>query len=467
MAPKKRGKTVPCACGCGRVVKPSRVTNGQSWRCPILGRPLVFWSTTCIVTAAHSHAAWRSDLVTALEPYARGRGSRGVVQAALHAVRSLDPGIGPVQPNLFDIFVIPDECFDPRPLATYMDLLLLGFFEWHLRMGMCDPEPWYRKVLRTFPGRVQWLQQRRCTVWALLDSTAIYILAHYVRVLPPAQALLTIIVATVCFNSWRVLHTVFGPSGIPLDTTALKLACCQARAKQEHAGLVLSPTGGLTGSGRLTLGAFAKQLGLQCTQGRNTEHFHIFVGQLYAEHCASNAQASLDAITAIADGPRDQKEKNSLTLDVLTARFHLYGLCREHVARLVGVLIPGAYDCSISTFVGERARMGLRRLLKQQHRPTSLTGDVYCAYLQALGWKMRQAFRAHTVRRVGEDAWTFLANHLPPGIECVSHLQLNEHNSCEFVKNDEPEARAAKGIRTDATAQFPEWTRAAYPAHGL
>lgn len=467
MAPKKRGKAQCCACGCCRAVKPSRITNGKSWRCAVLGRPMVFWSTACIVTAARSHAAWRSDLVAALEPYTRSRGCRGVVAAAVNTVQSLINGFGIAQPNLIDTFGVPDECFDPVPLATYMDLLLLGFFEWHLRLGMRDPEPWYQQLLRTFPGREQWLHQKRCTVWALLDTTAIYILAHYVRVLPPSQALLTIVVATVCFNSWRVLHAVFGPSGVPLDTTALKLARRQAHARQEHAGLVLSPTGGLTGSGRLTLGAFAKQLGLQCSTGRNTEHFHIFVGQLYAEHCATNAQASLDALTAIAAGPQDQNEKNSLTLEVLSAQFHLYGLCREHVARLVGVLIPNAYDSSISTFVGERARMGLQRLLKQQYRPKSLTGDIYGAYLQALGWKMRQTLREHTINRVGEDAWSFLANHLPPGIDCVSHLQLNEHNSCEFVKNDDPEARAAKGIRTNATAQFPEWTRAAYPAHGL
>ena len=129
-----------------------------------------------------------------------------------------------------------------------------------------------------------WARQRRRTVWALLDTTSVFQLAHYVRKLPPVVALLCVVAGTVCRNSWRVLQAVF-PDRVPYPATAPLIARLQPDARRRHAGVTMSPTGGLTGSGRLTLAYLANELELQRRSGQNAEHFFTFIGQLYMEHC--------------------------------------------------------------------------------------------------------------------------------------------------------------------------------------
>ena len=172
-------------------------------------------------------------------------------------------------------------------------------------------------------------------------------------------------------------------------------------------------------------------------------------------------------LAALAGSDRCQADKNKLTLELLWDRFFLCGLCREHVARLVGLIDPRLYDCSQSTFVGERARVGLRKMLRREFCPRDLSADASAAYLQALASKVQSDLPRHAVQRLGRPAWNFVADHLPPGIAGVSHLQLHEHNCCEFVKNSEPEDRAAKGDRGRPTPQYAEWTQAAYPHSAL
>eukprot|EP00435_Cladocopium_sp_Y103_P017514 s3817_g4.t1 len=464
MAPKRHAKRCKlCSCGCEQKVRPSRVTDGKSWRICVQTRYLVFYSTQCIVRAAEANIAWRPTLATALSPFTHGKGNRGIVAAALAKIQDMDASR---EAPLADQLLSTDaSCFDPPALARYMDLLLLGFLEWHVRLGVQDVQQWYLKLLGKFPGRPQWLRQRRCTVWALLDTTAIFLISQYIRRLPPPRALLSIVIATVCHNSWKVMLTLFGAAGVP-HGSALQMARLQAEARK-RTDVVLSPTGGLTGSGRLTLGAFAHELGLQRSSGNNAEHFHIFIGQLYAEHCSTVAADAWDSLSAIAKSIDSQARRNQATLQLLRETFHLYGLCQEHVARLVGILEPRAYDCSISAFVGERACIGIRKLLRGAARPQTLRADLYSPYLQALGARIAADLPIHAAKRVGRDAWSYLEAKLLPGILSVSHLQLHEHNCCEFVKNDEPEARVAKGNRGNPTPQYAEWTRAAYPTYPL
>lgn len=452
-----RKKSKACACGCGRYVKPSRLESGQSWRICVLGKYLIFWSTQCLVRAACENVSWRLALAAALRRHAPGRGNRGVVATALREIESLD-GLADPGP----VAIAPAR-FERAPLQRYMDLLLLACFEWHLRLGFLEARPWYDSLLRKFAGRKQWLQQRRCTVWALLDTTAVYMIAHYLRKLPGTQALLCIVVGTVCCNSWRSLAAVFGSAGVPNAVTALQLATLQAAAKKKHPTLSLSPTGGLTGSGRLTLGAFARELRLQRSTGNNSEHFFTFVGQLFAEHCGAVVVSAFESISRIAGGDDDAAAKNLATLEVLRTQFYLYGLCQEHVARLVGVLIPGAFDCSRSDYVGERARIGLNKLLKPEVRPQTLQCRSYSNHLRSLADTVQRELPRHAAKRTTPAAWRFLETHLPPGIPSFLHLQLHEHNCCEFVKNEDFADRTGKGGRGEPTAAFPDWTRSAYP----
>lgn len=117
-----------------------------------------------------------------------------------------------------------------RALKRYMDLLLLGCFEWHLRLGF-QASQGHTRLLKTFPGRKQWLQQRRCTVWALLDTTAVFLIYQYVRRLSPDRALLSVVVATICHNSWKVMLALFGDAG-GTQTTALQIARLHASAAE-------------------------------------------------------------------------------------------------------------------------------------------------------------------------------------------------------------------------------------------
>ena len=334
MAKKRRPKrSRPCACGCGQDVKPSRINTGKSWRIYVESRYQVFNTTQCLVRAAAVQFAWRPALTAAMRPYSGGHGSRGVVAVAMEQIQAMSGAYSPTDglPAL-DV----EACFEAKGLTRYMDLLLLGCFEWYLRLGFQAPAAWHAQLLSTFPGRKQWLQQRRCTVWALLDTTAVFLIAHYIRQLEPDLALLSIVVATICHNNWKVLMSLFGATGVP-RATALEVALRQAQARERNL-VNLAPVGGLTGSGRLTLGAFAAKLGLQRSSGNNTEHFHVFVGQLYMEHCSGVVADAWRSLVAIAHSSDSQGLKNEATLELLRREFHLYGLCQEHVARLVGVL---------------------------------------------------------------------------------------------------------------------------------
>lgn len=250
---------------------------------------------------------------------------------------------------------------------------------------------------------------------------------------------------------------------MPPGLTALRMARLQSEAKVRHPDVVLSPTGGITGSARLTLGAFADSLHLQCATGRNPEQYFRFVGQLYAEHVAELAPAGGRSLAAIAASDAPTRSKNEQTLDLLLARFHLHGLCREHVARLVGVVWPGAYDPSVSLFVGERARLGIGKLLMPPFVPADLTSPLCSEYLQALSGRVSRDFMEHAARRCGQDAMDFVGRHTLPTITSVDHYQLHEHTCCEYVKNYEPDNRKSKGVRGQPTPQFTEWSRAAFP----
>ena len=218
-----------CACGCNRAVKPSRIEAGKSWRILVVRSYLVFLTTACVVAAAQANTTWRPALAAALRAYVGGRGTRGVVAAALQTVEELEHGAAIGVGNPAGLHAHGDR-FDDSALHVYMDLLLLGFLEWHVRLGFRQAAAWCRKLLNLFPGKRQWQQQRRCTVWALLDTTSVFLISKYVRRLQPPLALLSVVVSTVCFGHWKKIWAVLGDEGVPHPISAL--SCCGAKKPQ-------------------------------------------------------------------------------------------------------------------------------------------------------------------------------------------------------------------------------------------
>eukprot|EP00435_Cladocopium_sp_Y103_P075488 s4_g58.t1 len=231
-----------------------------------------------------------------------GRRSRGVVSEAI--LRQLDNAEVPVQALPA---VVQTNRWGAGMLRHYFVLLLAGLCEWHERLGHPQASAWKARVLRRFPGKTAFLQQRRCLIWTGLDTTTVYIVANYIRRLPPVQALLGIVIGTISFNNWRYLSAIFGNDGPPQPLTALTLAQLHAAARVKDPSLRLAPVGGpTTGSGRLSLGKLASQLHIQQKTGQNADQYFAFVGYLYAEHVSQRCATALAEIQEIAQRPVGQ-----------------------------------------------------------------------------------------------------------------------------------------------------------------
>lgn len=438
-------------------MKPFRTRTGKSWRIWVVSAYVVFFSAQCLLRAVQTNESWKDDVLTALRPYAAGKGTRGVVA---DVVRRLEAG--EVDGGVWGVNLL----WDAVALRKYMTLLLAGLMEWHERMGVVRAGKWKLQVLRGFKKKAAFLKQKRCLVWAGLDSTAIYIISQYIRCLSPEQALLSIVIATVCYNSWRYLDAIFGAAGPPWPLTALSMASIHARARERHSWIKLSPVGGLTGSGRLSLGALSGELRLQQRGGNNTEHYHCFLSFLYCEYVSDRISKALQDLRNCALLPT-AAERNEETKRILQKHFLLHGLTLEQVARLVAHVVPQVYDPAIASFVGERAVMGLQKLVLKQCRSQVDRSPGPCH--AALAEKCAVEFPAFAVGVLGEDAWAFLRASMPPASAMarltLAHLQLHEHGACEFVKNEDSELRLSKGLRGQPTPddEFRLWTFQAYP----
>ena len=146
MVRKRAKQNKLSACGCNRAVKPSRIEAGKSWRILVVRSYLVFLTTACVVAAAQANTTWRPALAAALRAYVGGRGTRGVVAAALQTVEELEHGAAIGVGNPAGLHAHGDR-FDDSALHVYMDLLLLGFLEWHVRLGFRQAAAWCRKLL--------------------------------------------------------------------------------------------------------------------------------------------------------------------------------------------------------------------------------------------------------------------------------------------------------------------------------
>ena len=173
------------------------------------------------------NVTWRRDLLAALRLHPSGKGGRGVADRVAAAIADMDTQ--PAQPR--HATGAAAATFEPEPLG-YMHLLILGLVEWPARMGHREAPRWLENALQTFPAQEAWQEKRRCTAWALLDTTALFIISTYIRKLPAPQALLTVVVGTVIMNSWRSLQATFGADGIPLRITALMLAELRVSARK-------------------------------------------------------------------------------------------------------------------------------------------------------------------------------------------------------------------------------------------
>ena len=127
-----------------------------------------------------------------------------------------------------------------------------------------------------------------------------------------------------------------------------------------------------------------------------------------------------------------QQQKNNDVLELLESRFVLYGLCREHIARLVALIVPASYNCAMSDFVGERAAMGVQRLQRPGVAPEDLRSPRYKRHLRELARIVRQQLPAYACHVLPRAAWTYLQTTMLPGVADFEHLQLHEHNLCEF-----------------------------------
>ena len=413
------------------------------------GRALSFYSTGCVIRACQLNVDWTPCVVAALKPYAKGKGGRGVVQRALNTLENIENNSD--APGQAMAGNMPFE-WDELALQRYFTLLGAGLFEWHERLGSKPAKRWKEKLLEGFAGKEAFLCQRRCSVWAGLDSTSMFLIGNYIRKLGPVQAMMTVVIVCVCYCNWRYAAALFGSEGAPYPLTALTMAKRHqdARSRSE---LRLSPVGGLTGSSRLSLGSLAKRLGLQQSSGQNSEHYHCFLSFLYAEHVSAEAEAAWDELSGIMLQDQSQRERNSLTLEVLQRRFLLHGLTREHVARLLGQLDRRLYDAAVSDFVGERAQMGLERLIgKSGQNPQVLLANL--AHTAAV------KFPSFIKRKLGPAAAQFLEKNMPPAASdkllTLDHLQLHEHGACEFIKNEDSSKRHSKGlyVQTEGYAEL-------------
>ena len=213
-----------------RTVPASRICAGQSWTIQFSTPPRKFvesfWCTACLVRAADLHPAWRPGLKTALVEYMNdndgtdGKGGRAASQKALAQIRAMpesgESGV-PGEPQPMLLMHAP---WRRDILAVYVRYLLLTVLEWHVRVQ----HDWAKvPILRGFKHKASFLKTRRCTTWAMLDSTSMYMLTTYVRGWQGESAMLlaTLVVCVVCIDSWRGIRAVFNPAGVPRGLTAL------------------------------------------------------------------------------------------------------------------------------------------------------------------------------------------------------------------------------------------------------
>ena len=140
----------------------------------MLQKYVVFYSTQCMLRAVSMNASWQDDILAAVRCHTGGAGSRGVVA---DAVRVLEESYV-TKPSL-QSSSSSEVVWERRALGRYYTLLLCGFLEWHERMGVVQAKEWKATVLAGFAGREAFLNQRRCLVWAGLDTTIIYLIGNY------------------------------------------------------------------------------------------------------------------------------------------------------------------------------------------------------------------------------------------------------------------------------------------------
>ena len=219
----------------------------------------------------------------------------------------------------------------------------------------------------------------------------------------------------------------------------------------------------MTGASRHSLGLLAEELGVQQSKGQNADHYFTFVSYLYAERASQRSAGAWQALMQVIAAGGTQAERNEQTLHILQTQLYLRGLCREQAARLLGCRDRLLYDSTISTFVGEHAMPALRLLLPGGIPETARPSE--CGHhLRTVANAVSALLPARAVELLEPEAGSFLLDHLPPGIESLSHLQLHEHNACEYTKLNNADRRC-KGRHGNPTAEYRAWAHAAYPEH--
>lgn len=118
-------------------------------------------------------------------------------------------------------------------------LFLAGLCEWRARLGHLQVSAWKNRLFSRFPGKKGFLQPKR----AGLDTASIYIIATFVRRLPPIQALLGIVIGTISFDNWRSWLEIFGQDGPPHPLTALTMVQLHTAAHaSNHARVHVQPS---------------------------------------------------------------------------------------------------------------------------------------------------------------------------------------------------------------------------------
>ena len=324
--------------------------------------------------------------------------------------------------------------FREDKVVEYMHFLLMGLCEFHARLGHVPARKWLHRLVLGAQSAGAWRKRRRCTVWAMLDTTSLYMTKQYVRRLDQARALHTIVIACVCCNHWRPLQLLYGDEGVPLPTTAGQFARAHAEARRRHAQIPTAPVGGLIGSSRSTLAKLADKLLVAQQSGRNPEQFMYFLTCMYAEHVSDVVASMAQKLQTLSVADMDPILKNQEVSSLLQEHFFLFGLCKEQVSRYVGQIFPGAYFSELSDFVGENAARGLASLLPPDAAPKSLQAAPYRQLLRALATRVQQRLPLYAASVLPATAWQYLSSRGLPGVGTFEHRQLHEHNCCEFAK---------------------------------
>ena len=179
--------------------------------------------------------------------------------------------------------------------------------------------------------------------YSLLDTTSLWILATWLSKGSPnkmrgPRLLSHLCNAVVVGNSWRRLRHLPGPSGFPARITAseyLKLHM-QPTASTDadpafQGDVVPSPPGGIKGTGRHSLDHLASTLGFFCSAGNNSHHI---ASAFYVEHAFSESEATWTELAGVKKLPTSTA-RSTATLEILSRRMHLRGLCATQVARFL------------------------------------------------------------------------------------------------------------------------------------